>query len=44
MDSSKKIKSSAISVCDMCALCAFVHLGAIDVYDDCASAWGPFVR
>lgn len=37
IDSSKKIKSSAINVCDICALCVFVHLGAIDACDDCVS-------
>lgn len=37
IDSSKKIKSSAINVCDICALCVFVHLSAIDACDDCVS-------
>lgn len=36
--------SSAIKVCDKCALCLFVHLGATDVYDDCVSVWSPFAR
>lgn len=39
MDSSKKIKSNVINVRDMCALCVLVHLGAIDVCDDCVSVW-----
>lgn len=40
----KRIKSSAINVCDACVLWLFVHPAAIDICDDCLSVWGPFVR